>query len=133
MQDKGELIMNKRIKRELPVKCKVYLLNALTYTEKAKEVYEEMDEHNFDFLSILRLEHCLIISKENILNLYNYCNMRNYRKGLLERLVYLNNDFKILLDIVQGIKKENGDLEDDFEECLENVKIGIEDIVYNRI
>ena len=138
-------------KRELPVKCKVYLLNALTYTEKAKDIYNEDYERFFTednseievpFLSQLKLNQCLLIAQENIFNLYNYCNMRNYRKPLIKRLEHLLSDFELLNDAVEDFKlvkdeelyKENTiQILRDFDDYLENIKIGIEDIVYNRI
>ena len=139
-------------KRELPVKCKVFLLNALTYTEKAKDIYNEdyerffIEEDNSEievpFLSQLKLNQCLLIAQENIFNLYNYCNMRNYRKPLIKRLEYLLYDFEILNEAVEDFKlvkdeeiyKENTiQLLREFEMHIENVKLGIEDIVYNRI
>ena len=138
-------------KRELPVKCKVYLLNALTYTEKAKDIYNEDYERFFTednseievpFLSQLKLNQCLLIAQENMFNLYNYCNMRNYRKPLIKRLEHLLSDFELLNEAVEDFKlvkdeelyKENTiQILRDFDDYLENIKIGIEDIVYNRI
>lgn len=138
-------------KRELPVKCKVYLLNALTYTEKAKDIYNEDYERFFTednseievpFLSQLKLNQCLLIAQENIFNLYNYCNMRNYRRPLIKRLEHLLSDFELLNEAVEDFKlvkdeelyKENTiQILRDFDDYLENIKIGIEDIVYNRI
>lgn len=138
-------------KRELPVKCKVYLLNALTYTEKAKDIYDEDYERFFTednseievpFLSQLKLNQCLLIAQENIFNLYNYCNMRNYRKPLIKRLEHLLSDFELLNEAVEDFKlvkdkelyKDNTiQILRDFDDYLENIKIGIEDIVYNRI
>ena len=138
-------------KRELPIKCKVYLLNALTYTEKAKDIYNEDYERFFTednskievpFLSQLKLNQCLLIAQENIFNLYNYCNMRNYRKPLIKRLEHLLSDFELLNEAVEDFKlvkdkelyKDNTiQILRDFDDYLENIKIGIEDIIYNRI
>lgn len=138
-------------KRELPIKCKVYLLNALTYTEKAKDIYNEDYERFFTednseievpFLSQLKLNQCLLIAQENMFNLYNYCNIKNYRKPLIKRLEHLLSDFELLNEAVEDFKlvkdeelyKENTiQILRDFDDYLENIKIGIEDIVYNRI
>lgn len=139
-------------KRELPVKCKVYLLNALTYTEKAKRIYVEDYERFFTeednteievhFLSQLKLNQCLLIAQENIFNLYNYCNMRNYRKPLIMELEMIIKDLELLNEAVEDFKlvkdeeiyKENTiKILTDFEYYIENVKLGIEDVVYNRI